>query len=145
LASKDIVPAETIQLVEESLHRCQSEAFFQAFYQRLLSSHDSFPAMFVGTDFQRQNKLLQHGIGLLFIYAKRANPNILDRIAARHSHGDIDLRPEMYSYFVDSLVGTVKLFDPQFTPALDAAWRAAVAPGIAFMASRYGAGPAATS
>jgi hemoglobin-like flavoprotein len=101
--------------------------------------------MFVGTDFQRQNKLLQHGIGLLFIYAKRANPAILDRIAGRHAHGELDIAPNMYPYFVDSLVGTVKLFDPQFNPALDEAWRAAVAPGIAFMASRHGKGPAAAS
>ena len=142
MASSQVVPPDTIQLVEESYHRCQSEAFFQAFYQRLLTSHESFPAMFVGTDFQRQNKLLQHGIGLLFIYAKRANPAILERIATRHSHGDLDIAPDLYVHFVESLVGTVKLFDAQFTADLDAAWRKAIAPGIAFMASRY-SGPAA--
>ena len=145
MASSPVVPPDTVQMVEESYRRCQSEAFFQAFYQRLVSSDDSFPALFVGTDFQRQNKLLLHGIGLLFIYAKRQNPAILDRVATRHAHGDLDIPPTAYPHFVESLAGTVKLFDPQWTPALDAAWRQAIAPGIAFMASRYGGGPAATA
>ena len=144
MAASPVSP-DTIHLVEESYHRCQSEAFFQAFYQRLLTSHESFPAMFVGTDFQRQNKLLQHSIGLLFVYAKRANPAILERIAFRHSKGDLNIAPEHYPHFVDSLVGTMKLFDPKYSPELEAAWRQAVAPGIDFMISRYHGGRTPTT
>ena len=93
----------------------------------------------------RQNKLLQHGIGLLFIYAKRANPAILERIATRHAQADLSIAPALYSTFVDSLVATVKEFDPGCGPELEAAWRQAVAPGIAFMTGRFNGGPAATT
>jgi hypothetical protein len=40
-------------------------------------------------------------------------------------------------HFVDSLVAAVLRHDPECTPAVEAAWRAAVKPGIEFMSDRY--------
>ena len=132
------VPPETVQTVEDSYRRCSQETFLPAFYSRFLASDPSIPPRFAGTDFSRQNKLLQHGIGLLFIYAKRRNPAILDRIADRHGPADLHIEPRLYQLFADTLIETVREFDPQCTPAIEEAWRAALAPGIAFMIARSG-------
>jgi len=137
LASPAIVPPELIQIAEDSLKRIQGEAFFQAFYRRLLGSNPAFPPMFAKTDFQRQHKLLQHGLGLLLIFAKRRNPSLLARIADRHSGHDLNILPAHYPNFVDSLVATAREFDPQFSPAIEEAWRRSVAPGITFMSDQY--------
>lgn len=129
--------AEQVQVAEESYRRCQGEPFFQAFYRRLLAAEPSIPGKFAGTDFDRQNKLLQHGFGLLFIFAKRPNPMLLDRIAERHGPADLDVRPSLYPHFVEALVASVAEHDPSYDAEVGAAWRAAVAPGIAFMQARH--------
>lgn len=59
MAAFDALPAETIQQAEESLRRCAGDAFFQAFYRRLLSVDAATREKFVKTDLSRQNKVLQ--------------------------------------------------------------------------------------
>ncbi len=129
--------AQQVLIAEESYRRVQGDAFFQAFYRRLLDTEAPVHAKFARTDFQRQNKLLQHGIGLLFSFAKRPNPVLLERIAQRHGHGDLDIPPDHYRHFADGLVATLREFDPRFDATVEDAWRRALAPGIAFIASRY--------
>ncbi len=129
--------AKQVLLAEESYRRVQGDPFFQAFYGRLLDTDAPVRAKFAATDFERQNKLLQHGIGLLFIFAKRPNPTLLARIAERHSARDLDVPPALYPHFVDSLVATVREFDSACSDEIEAAWRAAVEPGIAFMRRHY--------
>jgi len=127
------VPPEAVQIAEDSYRRCGQDHFFPAFYQRLLKSHPAIAPKFAKTDFQKQHKLLQHGIGLLLIFAKRQNPALLERIAGRHAPHDLDIGPELYPFFVDSLLATVRQFDPQVNAEVEDAWRQALAPGIAFL------------
>lgn len=131
------VPADTIRLTEESYHRCQQDGFFEAFYTRLLGSDQTIPPMFAHTDFARQHKVLQHALGLLLAYARPGNGKILDRIATRHGRGDLNIAPRYYSIFSDSLIATVRDFDPQFSPETEAAWRRTLAPGLDYLASFY--------
>jgi hemoglobin-like flavoprotein len=127
-----------IELAEESYHRCSGiPGFFPAFYELLLESDTQIPPMFAKTKFERQHKLLQHGLGILLIYAKRPNPALLERIAVRHSRSDVSVAPELYPHFVEALVKAVERFDPEYTPDLADAWRQATEPGIAFMQSKY--------
>lgn len=130
-------PPEVVEVAEASYRRCQSEAFFRAFYVRLLASDPRIPPMFAKTDFTKQTRLLQHGIGLLFVFAKRGNPMLLERMAARHSRAEVPVPAELYPFWVDSLVATVREFDARCSPAVEQAWRLAVSPGIAYMISRY--------
>lgn len=137
MAAFDALPTETIQLAEESLRRCAGDAFFQAFYRRLLSVDAATRDKFAKTDFSRQNKVLQHGLGLLFTYAKHGNPALLDRIATRHDQRDLDIAPSYYPHFVESLLHTVREFDPKFDAATEDAWKRSVAPGIGFIVDHY--------
>jgi hemoglobin-like flavoprotein len=134
-------PARHVEMAHESYRRCQRDEFFQGFYKRLLASHHSIPPMFASTDFTRQNKLLQHGLGLLLNYARRPNPALLERLAVRHARADLNVEPTLYPNFVDSLVATVREFDPECDPQVEQAWRAALAPGIGFMTSLYDGPP----
>ena len=141
MSANEAPPGKWIQVAEESYRRCQGEAFFQSLYQRLLASDAAVRAKFARTDFSRQNKLLQHGLGLLLIYAKRPNPAMLERIAVCHGQDDLDVPPTQYPLFVDSLIAAVREHDPQCTPDVENAWRTSLAPGIAFMAKAYDVKP----
>jgi hemoglobin-like flavoprotein len=133
------VSSDAVALVRSSYERCLANAseFFPAFYRNFFRHCPAAEPMFARTDFPRQHKLLRHAIGLLFSYAAHpeSGPAMLQRVAERHGPGELDIPAVHYAPFVDALVETVSQFDPVFTPAIEAAWRAAVAPGIDFMRS----------
>ena len=128
-------------LAEASYHRCAEDGqFYTTFYAHLLASDPRIPPMFAHTEFERQHRLLKHALGLLVIYAKRPNPAMLERIALRHQ--EIGVVEDLYPSFVESLVLSVAEHDPEYTPELGEAWRAALAPGIAFFIKRHTGGQA---
>jgi hemoglobin-like flavoprotein len=128
------VPSEQLERAQASYARCQqSPEFFRAFYDRFLASDPSIPPYFATTRFEKQDKLLQHGIAMLLIHARRANPNLLSRLVERHGPGDLNIPTRLYPVFVDSLLATVREFDAACDGATEEAWRAALAPGIALM------------
>jgi hemoglobin-like flavoprotein len=125
-------------LAQESYARCQrAPRFFPSFYEHLLECDPAVPPMFAKTEFPKQYKLLQHGLGLLLSYGNRRDDALLDRIAARHSASAVNVSPSMYPLFVESLLATVREHDPRCSAETEAAWREAVRPGIEFMMSRY--------
>ena len=125
-------------LAQESYARCQrAPHFFASFYEHLLAADPAVPPMFANTEFPKQYKVLQHGLGLLLSYANKRDEALLERIALRHSLSGVNVHPSMYPLFVDSLLATVREHDPRCTEETETAWRAALQPGIEFMMSRY--------
>lgn len=127
------------KVAQQSYERCLlAPDFFAYLYEQLLASDPRIPPMFAKTEFPKQHRLLQHGLGLLLIYARRADDELLERIAARHSSRGLNVEPGMYEHFVDSLLAAVRNADPQCNGAVEEAWREALRPGLAFMAARHG-------
>ena len=130
----------TTALAKASYERCcQASDFLQAFYRNFLAACPEAVPRFAGTNFDQQTKLLRHAIGLLLIFPNQPSqePTLLSRVAERHSRRDLDIDPSLYSPFIDALIETVKQFDRECTPAVEAAWRTTVAPGVAYMKSRH--------
>jgi len=137
MAARPVSPAQ-LKLAQASYERCQSAPdFFRAFYDRFLASDPAIPPYFAHTRFDRQEKLLQHGVALLLIYAKRPNPSLLDRIAERHGPaGGLAIPASLFEPFAESFLATVRDLDPSADDATEAAWRAALAPGIEYVRNR---------
>jgi len=55
----------------------------------------------------------------------------------RHSRRDLDIPPALYAPFIESLIATVQRNDPEFSSAVERAWRETLAPGVAYMQARY--------
>ena len=115
--------------------------FFPEFYQRFFARCPEARAMFARTNFEHQHRLLKHAISLLLIYPGHRSdpgqePNLLTRVAERHGRNDLRVPGEMYTPFVEALLDNVRHFDPQYTPEVDAAWRATLASGVEYMRTR---------
>lgn len=130
-------PAPTpqqIELARASYERClQHEDFFRSFYERFLASDPAIAPQFAHTKFERQHKLLQHGLGLLLSYAGRPNPHLLERIAERHGPSDLNVPANQYDMFLESLLYAARLHDPECTPEVEEAWKAAMMPGVRYL------------
>jgi hemoglobin-like flavoprotein len=125
-------------IVQQSYSRClRAPDFLPRVYELLLESDPVIPPYFANTEFPRQHKLLQHGLGLLLSFSKRPDAALLDRIAARHSRVGLDVPPTLYPLFVESLLGAVREHDPRCDGDTENAWREALRPGLDHMRSRY--------
>ena len=118
---------------------CAAEHFFEDFYRNFFVRYPEAKSLFAHTDFERQNKLLRHAFGLLLIFPNQPDrePTILARVAERHSRRELGVNPSMYQPFIDALIDTVRDCDPQFTPAVESAWRRTVEKGVAYMQAKY--------
>jgi len=135
-----MIDKSTTALAKASYDRCcQAPDFLQAFYRNFLAACPEAVPRFAGTDFTQQTNLLRHAIGMLLIFPNQPNkePNLLTRIAERHGPKDLDVDPSLYKPFIDALIDTVKQFDGNYSPTVEAAWRETVAPGVAYMQSKY--------
>jgi hemoglobin-like flavoprotein len=125
---------EQIRLARASYARCQrSPEFFRRFYERFLASTPEIPGYFTDTKFDKQERLLEHGVMLLLIYAKRENPSLLTRITERHGPKGLGIPARLYPKFTSSFLATVQQFDPGCDTATLDAWETALKPGIAFI------------
>jgi hemoglobin-like flavoprotein len=130
-------------LASASYQRCsEAPGFFESFYRNFFEACPEAAPRFAHTDFARQNKLLRHALGLLLIFPKQPDgePTLLTRVAERHSRRDLDVPPSLYPPFVDSLITTIKQYDPAFSPVVEDAWRRTVEKGVGYMISKYESG-----
>jgi len=134
---------ESIRVAKASFDRCSdSPDFLGGFYDHFFVACPEAKPLFAKTDFARQTRLLRDAIGLLLIApffstAPDAGATILSRVAELHSRRRLGIEPRFYPPFVESLITTVREFDPEFSPAVEGAWRVAIAKGVAYMQSRY--------
>jgi hemoglobin-like flavoprotein len=138
--SQPVVPPDAITAAKASFRRCcQAPDFFVCFYRHFFRTCPDAEPLFARTDFERQHKLLRHAIGLLLSYPRQQadDPNILRRVAERHSRRDLDIPRSMYAPFVDALMRTVREHDAECDDATEQAWRSTLAPGVAYMQERY--------
>lgn len=113
--------------LQQSYGRCLREKnFIERFYEIFLDSHPEIRPMFEKTDFQKQRMALRRGISAAITHAAGSSlsKSTVDKMSHIHSrHGHAPVRPDLYPYWVDSLMKAVEETDPQITPELSARWR----------------------
>jgi hemoglobin-like flavoprotein len=119
--------------VVASYHRARhSGELFDTFYQRFLGKAPDIPPMFAHTDFSRQKLMLRESLleMLVFLQTESVRGEI-ERLAERHRR--LNVKPRHYDLWIDALCEALAAHDPEFTPALEQSWRAAMRPGIEVM------------
>lgn len=128
------------ELFNDSLERCTASAeFLDRFYDLFLASSREVAEKFRHTDFPKQKRMLKASLYMMILMAegKSEIQKDLQRIAKRHSRADLDIRPELYTLWLDCLIQAAREYDPRFTPETETAWRRIMEQGIAFMQSHY--------
>lgn len=103
--------------------------FIERFYEIFLASHPEIRLAFAHTDFDRQRRLLRRTLTNAIMYAAGSEvvKQEVNRMAMVHSQrGHAPVQPRLYTYWVDSLIQTIREFDPELTPPLEARWRLAM-------------------
>lgn len=132
---------QSVQKARDSLSRCnQRPEFLERFYELFIDSSPDIRKKFENTDFEVQKKVLRDS---LFLMLSAAGTTVgyahvqLEKLAKRHSHNDLGIKPEWYALWLDTLLQTVAEFDPDYSDAIDAAWRDSMKEGIELLSAGY--------
>ncbi len=118
--------------------RLGGDRFFDRFYELFIASSEEVREKFANTDMERQRRMLKQSLVYLINYYGSNNVDeFLLRIARRHSHADLDIRPGLYDLWLEKLLETVAEFDRHFDDDVARGWRLVLGPGIAYMRSMY--------
>ena len=131
------MPNETVRA---RFARCEAAGdFAEEFYTIFLDASDEIAPLFAQTEFVKQRKILRATVYIL-VTRDVADPQTratLDRIGYSHSRSQLNIRPALYELWLDSVCATGKHMDPEWTPAIEAAWRDRLRPGIEAITALY--------
>lgn len=112
--------------------------FFSAFYNAFVSDSAEAAEKFRNVDMERQREHLRKSLDhMLYFSIDRVAGDEMLKIAKAHSRSIGNIRPELYEVWLDSLLKTVRAYDPEFNDEVEIAWRVVLAPGISYMQLHY--------
>ncbi len=126
--------------VRESFKRCEASGdFADRFYGIFLKKSPEIADLFADTDFKKQRTHLRASVFML-VTRDVEDPKakeLLERIGESHNRSNLNIRPELYETWLESLCETVKNMDPEWTDELEHSWRQQMQPGVALITSLY--------
>jgi hemoglobin-like flavoprotein len=131
---------ESPKIVQLSFGRCLAHGdLVQRFYDIFLESNPRVAPMFKHTDFEKQKGLLRHGLNLMIMFAKgdAAGQLGLQRLKKSHSKINLNIYPELYKYWQNSLIKAVSEFDRKFDDNIKNAWEEVISYGVDYIKSGY--------
>ena len=131
-----------VETFRTSLGRClAAPSFLHDFYNLFIGSSAEVREKFKHTEFARQTRILSDSLYIMAVAAESTGEGVawkeLDRLAARHAHSDLDVRPALYDTWLECLLEAARQHDPEFSAEVEDAWRKTLAPGIERLQSRY--------
>ena len=128
------------ELFLKSLNRCSADSsFIPSFYDRFLGRSEEIRHKFRFTDFTKQNEMLLHSLKLA-AGATSGEPEALHEIRERaetHDRHHLDIKPELYEYWFDSVIETARQFDPEWNDDVEQSWSTILGYVIRHMAKFY--------
>lgn len=126
--------------IRKSFDRCEATGdFAEKFYEIFLNRSPEISELFKNTDFTKQRKLLRGSVYALVVQdvEQEKTQKMLSRVGGTHCRSALNIRPELYEVWLDSLCETIKALDSEWTVELDEAWRKSMRPGIELITSKY--------
>lgn len=112
--------------------------FFAAFYDAFVADSKEAAEKFSNVDMQKQQQHLRTSLDqMVYFSIDRQAGEELAEIAKTHSKSGRDIKPELYERWLDSLLKTVREYDPEYCDDVEVAWRVVLAPGISYMQLQY--------
>ena len=132
---------DDIRKIKRSYSRCfiGDKNLIDGFYEVFLDSHPDIATMFKNSDFKQQKLLLRQGINCMIMFTEGvfAGNFCLEEIKVSHNKKHLNIHPSYYPLWKDSLLTSLKKYDPQFDDELLALWNQTIDKGIKFISDGY--------
>jgi hemoglobin-like flavoprotein len=136
------VPSPSVEVFLASLKRCLAvPGFLDSFYERFTGSSEEVREKFKDTDMARQVRALEDSLYVVANAVQGEEGSLarqaLPAIAARHGRQDRDIPPHLFDLWIECLLETVRVHDPEWSPAVEAAWRDTTTFAADYIRERY--------
>ncbi|MBN4082297.1 globin [Mariprofundus ferrooxydans] len=111
--------------VHQSYIRAGSQKLVSEFYVRLMAASDEIRKKFEGIDMAEQVSLLSHAIVMSFLFIdknQQVAKKCLDEVRTTHAQHNLNIAPELYDIWLECLLETVALCDPDANDELLSDW-----------------------
>ncbi|MCI0507440.1 MAG: globin [Gammaproteobacteria bacterium] len=131
--------------VKKSYGRCvlthdAKMRFFRHFYDTFLNSHPAINRLFANTDFDKQISILKNAISMTIMYAEKQDDlakDVLTKVRKSHARDRYNVKPAYYTYWLNSLIETLRVCDPNFNEPLEQHWRDMMRISIGYIVEGY--------
>ena len=107
---------------------------FDDFYVRFINASPEVRQKFSKTDMPHQKRMLRKSFySLLVFYGSNSADDYLNKMVEKHNALGAHIPHAMYDLWLDCLVESVQVYDPEYTPEVGLAWRLVLSSGITYM------------
>jgi hemoglobin-like flavoprotein len=113
--------------------------FLADFYEVFLDSSPEIAEYFRNTDLDKQKQALSNGLSMIIMFDNE-DPiaiDVLSHIRKTHARGAMNIRPELYKFWEDSLMKVIKANDNRYGAELEKEWRRIIHQAVDFISSGY--------
>ena len=111
-------------------------AFLDHLYETFFMSHASISALLSPIDCDKRKALMLTEIVALLQFGRREENGKLVLNFVGLNHTWLGVEPSMYPYWSDSLLKTLKQFDPKWSPELEKIWTHSLRGGLEYLSSQ---------
>ncbi len=129
-----------IDIARSSYGRCiLKPGFLDRFYELFLAQSPKIAQKFKHTNMEAQKKVLKTGLANMIAYAqgKPSGKIVIDRLAKSHSRDQLDIPPQMYPLWTNSLIKALSEYDRKWTPETQVAWKELLDIGVKAISAGY--------
>lgn len=135
----NVLTPKELDVFNRSLQRCVAHPMFtDRFYEIFIGASEQVREKFRRTNLTTQAKMVKASLYML-LFATQGMPEgdaHLERIAKLHGRENLDIGPELYGLWLDSLIQAVSEHDDQYDPEIERVWRALMNAGIEMMLAK---------
>lgn len=124
----------------DSLDRCIVKGeFLEAFYQHFMDSSEEIRKRFRFTDFEKQQGMLLNSLKLSAGATDGDSQSLQDlrERAETHDRYHLDIKPELYEFWIASIIQTASEYDQQWDDEIEESWRTILEFVVARMIKHY--------
>jgi len=132
--------ADKAKRVHRSYMRAGGRALISAFYDHLMESEKEIREKFEQVDMDVQTENLARAIIMSFLFAgnnHQTAEKIMDKVRESHNRHNLNIEPHLYDIWLQRLIETVAVCDPEADDELLADWRTVLSHSVEHIRSGY--------
>ena len=109
------------------------------FYKALVCSNPEVGRAFINADMEKQKEVLQMSLSMAILFPQDnvVAKHAMDKVRHSHSQSNLNIKPELYQYWLDALLSVVAEADHEFSPVLEQHWRLVMGQAISHIQGGY--------
>ncbi len=128
------LPEEDIRIFNDSLDRLIAHpGSLERFYEKFIGGSKKVAKLFEATDFERQKRALRASLYTAMLAADGNQPAIDQLRQLARAHQDLGIEGELYDFWLDCLIATVRECAGTLDVRTERAWRAVLAVAITIL------------